>query len=436
MPKLTKRIVDAAAPASAQVLVWDSEVKGFGLRVTPAGAKAYILNYRDAAGHMRRYTIGKHGSPWTCEDARQKAVEVLRGLAVGVDPLEAKADRLTAETVADLVDMYLADGPADRPNKKARSWELDRGNLTRHVVPLIGRKPVKSLTADDVAKVQADIAAGKTAVDVKTKKQGRARVTGGKGTAARTVATISAMLSFAVRRKLIPSNPALGVVKFTGKKVERFLTEREVMALADGLAALEDEGGINAPMAAAIRLLTLTACRKSEIAGLRWEWVDFDRACLRLPDSKTGAKVVPLASAAVEMLRALPRTSPFVLPSTKTDGPIVGLQKAWVAVKARANALARQAAVDAGEPVSAAPDFTSLRMHDLRHSFASFAISSGVPLFVVGKVLGHKQASTTEIYAHLHDDPLRTATDSTGARIAGMISGRARASARKEQANG
>ena len=136
------------------------------------------------------------------------------------------------------------------------------------------------------------------------------------------------------------------------------------------------------------------------------------------------------------MLRALPRTSPFVLPATKTDGPIVGLQKAWVAVKARANALAIQAAVDAGEPVSTAPDFTSLRMHDLRHSFASFAVSSGVPLFVVGKVLGHKQASTTEIYAHLHDDPLRTATDSTGARIAGMISGRGRTSARKEQANG
>ena len=425
MPKLTKRIVDVAqAEGGKDRFLWDAEVKGFGLKVTAAGSKSYVLQYRNAEGRPRRYKIGAHGSPWTCDEARGKAVEILRGLSAGVDPLEAKAAVRTAETVADLVEMYLAEGPADRPNKKARSWELDRGNLTRHVVPLIGRKPIKSLTSDDVAKVQADVAAGRTAVDEKTGKHGRARVTGGKGTAARTVATISAMLSFAVRRKLIPVNPALGVVKFIGAKAERFLTERELGALMDGLTALEDDGGINAEMAAAIRLLALTACRKSEITGLRWDWIDFDGGCLRLPDSKTGAKVVPLASAALELLRELDppdRTSPFVLPSTKTEGHIVGLQKAWVAVKEHATAMARDAAIASGKPVGRAPNFTGLRLHDLRHSFASIAVSNGVPLFVIGKVLGHKQASTTEIYAHLHDDPLRTATDSTGARIAGMM---------------
>jgi len=226
------------------------------------------------------------------------------------------------------------------------------------------------------------------------------------------------MLSFAVRRKLISTNSALGVVKFTGQKVERFLTERELVALADGLASLEAEDRINASMAAAIRLLLLTACRKSEITRLQWAWVDVERACLRLPDSKTGAKVVPLAAAAVDLLSTLPRTSAFVLPSSKTDGPIVGLQKVWVEVKARSTELARQAATAAGKPATRAPDLTSLRLHDLRHSYASFAVSDGVPLFVIGKVLGHKQASTTEIYSHLHDDPLKAAVDRTGAKIA------------------
>ncbi len=422
MPKLTKKSVDAASadPAGKDAFLWDSDVKGFGLKVTPAGAKSYVLQYRTPEGRSRRYRIGAHGSPWTCEEARAKAGELLRRLADGIDPLEAKEERRTASTVADLVDLYLAEGPADRPNKKARSWELDRGNLTRHVLPLMGGKVVKGLTSTDVAKLQADIAAGKTAADVKTRKQGRARVTGGKGTAARTVATMSAMLSFAVRREIIGVNPAVGVEKFAGQQVHRFLTERETAALFDGLATLEDEGGINAAMAAAIRLLALTACRKSEITTLRWEWVDVDRSRLNLPDSKTGAKVVPLSAAAAALLADLPRTSPFVLPSTrtKTAGPITGLQKAWVAVKARATAVAQASAVEAGEPADRAPNLDKLRLHDLRHSFASFAVSDGVPLFVVGKVLGHKQASTTEIYAHLHDDPLKAAVDRTGERIA------------------
>jgi len=167
MPKLTKRVVDAAMPGAVQVLVWDTYLKGFGLRITPAGAKSYIVNYRDKAGRSRRYTVGKHGSPWTCDEARTKAAEVLRGLSVGIEPLAVKAAGKVVTTVSDLAELYLAEGPAERPNKKARSWDLDRGNLTRHVIPLIGGKPVKALTSADVAKLQADIAAGKTAADIK-----------------------------------------------------------------------------------------------------------------------------------------------------------------------------------------------------------------------------------------------------------------------------
>jgi integrase len=146
----------------------------------------------------------------------------------------------------------------------------------------------------------------------------------------------------------------------------------------------------------------LTGCRKSEILCLRWEWVDFDRGCLRLPDSKTGAKVVPLAAAAMELLSELPRTSTYVLPAAKGAGHHTGVQKDWERVRVRA-----------GLP--------GLRLHDLRHSFASFAVADGNTLFMVGKVLGHKQTRTTEVYAHLADDPLRAVADRTAARIAAAM---------------
>ena len=136
MPKLTKRVVDAAvAEAGAgQALLWDSEVKGFGLRITPAGVKSYVLNYRDNAGRWRRYTIGRHGSPWTTDEARGKALELLRGLAAGVDPLGAKAEGRSVVTIANLLELYLAEGPTEKPNKKASSWATDTSNLRRHVI--------------------------------------------------------------------------------------------------------------------------------------------------------------------------------------------------------------------------------------------------------------------------------------------------------------
>ncbi len=421
MPKLTKRIVDAAQPNKAQVFTWDSEVKGFGLRVTPAGAKSYVLSYRDPSGQTRRTTIGKHGSPWTCDEARTRAAELLRRLDGGVDPRTAKVERKTVTTVADLVELYLAEGPAERPNKKASSWETDSAALARHVLPLIGRQSVKSLSTADLQRLQADIAAGKTAVDEKTGKHGRARVTGGKGTATRALATVSAMLSFAVRRKLVTENVASGVQRFKGRTMERFLVEREVLALAEALAKMEEAVELSPVMANAIKLLMLTGCRKDEIRSLEWAWVDAERGCLRLPDSKTGAKVVPLAAAALAFLASLDRDTPYVLPSSRTDGHVVGVQKAWDGVRQRATEILRAQAEAERKPPSTASDLSTLRLHDLRHSYASFAVTDGAALFLVGKVLGHKQTRTTEIYAHAHDDPLRAVADRTGEKIAGMM---------------
>ena len=203
-------------------------------------------------------------------------------------------------------------------------------------------------------------------------------------------------------RKLILANPAKGVKLLKGGKRERFLSEAELARLADTLAAMEAEHGLSPTATAAIRLLLLSGCRKSEILSLRWEWVDAERGVLRLPDSKTGAKVVPLAATAVKLLAELPRRGDYVLPAATGPGHYTGLQKDWERVRARAG-------------------LAAVRVHDLRHSFASFAVADGNSLYLIGKVLGHRQARTTEIYAHLADDPIRAVADRTAARIAAAM---------------
>jgi integrase len=406
MPKITKRMVDAAAlpdTSAPDRFLWDTEVKGFGLRVKPSGVKSYVLKYR-MGSRTRRLTIGQHGPLWTPDEARRRALDLLRRVKDGSDPAVEKAEAREDLTIGALADLYLEEGSAAKPNKKASSWVTDRSNIERHIKPLLGRKLARSLTQADVAKFQADVATGKSKADVKTKKRGRAVVEGGRGTAARSLAVLGAMLQFAAGRKLIPANPAKGVPLLKGQKQERFLSEAEVAKLAEAVTGMEAERKLSATAAAAVRLLLLTGCRKSEILSLRWDWVDFERGYLRLPDSKTGAKVVPLAAAAMELLSALPRNFAYVLPAGKGPSHYTGLQKDWERVRVRA-----------GLP--------GVRLHDLRHSFASFAVADGNTLFMVGKVLGHKQARTTEVYAHLADDPLRAVADRTAARIAAAMKG-------------
>lgn len=409
MPKLSKRTVDAIRPdpAGCDVFVWDSgdgALKGFGVRMKPSGAASWLVQYRTKEGRTRRLAIGKLGV-LTPDEARAIASDKLKEVAKGGDPsADRHRARREALTIAELADFYLAEGPAAKPNKKASSWAADRSNIERHVKPLLGRKLAASLTHDDVVRFQRDVAAGRSRADIKTRKRGRAIVEGGPGTAARSLAVLGAMLEWAAHpdRRLIPANPAKGVKLLKGGKRERFLSEAELARLADILAAMAAEHRLSPTATAAIRLLLLSGCRKSEILSLRWEWVDVERGVLRLPDSKTGAKAVPLAAAAVKLLAGLPRNDAFVLPAAKGAGHYTGLQKDWERVRARAG-------------------LNGVRVHDLRHSFASFAVADGNSLYLIGKVLGHKQARTTEIYAHLADDPIRVVADRTAARIAAAM---------------
>ncbi len=435
MVKLTKRVVDAAEiPDSGQVFIWDDTVKGFGLRVSAGGAKSYILSYWTQEGRKRRFTIGRHGSPWTCDDARQRALELKRGLSEGVDPQDAKIEARDAMTVAQLWEFYSTEGRIARPNKKASSWDNDRTMFERHIIPLIGKRTVRSLTKTDIARMQADISAGKTAKDEKTGIRGRAIVRGGRSVASHAVVALRSAINLAMDVVGISDNPASQVERHKAKKRERFLSEVEVALIGEAIARMEDEVAISSEFAAAIRLLMLTGCRKNEILNLQWSWIDMQRGFIEFPDSKTGAKVTPLPPAAMEIIqeRWEYRTgNPYVLPSKVSarksiagqqrqkieHKPIVGLQKVWEEVRALATRIGQERATDAGKDPASAPDLSDVRIHDLRHSFASFAVASGNSLPVIGKILGHRQVATTAIYAHLHDDPVKQASEHTAHRI-------------------
>ena len=393
--RISKRTVDSLKPGG---LVWDSEVKGFGVRCQRT-AKTYVLKTR-IGGLQRWITIGRHGSPWTVEKARQEAVRLLGEKAAGRDPAEARDEAKRDPSVAELCDLYLAEGCAI---KKPSTITTDKSRIERHIKPLLGRKRVRAVTKGDMQRFLHDVASGKTATDERTGTRGRAIVKGGKGAATRTLGLLGGIFAFAVDRGLRPDNPARGVKRFKGRKSERFLSFAELTRLGETLIVMEREGE-NPSAIAAIRLLSLTGARKSEILTLEWEHVDFERACLRLTDSKTGAKVIPLGAPALELLALLPRLegNPHVLPGEKKGAHFVGLPRAWGRIKARAG-------------------LNDVRLHDLRHSFASVAAGAGDSLILIGALLGHRSQATTQRYAHLSDDPLRAAADRTSGRIAAAM---------------
>lgn len=401
--KISKRTVDSATVGVRDSFLWDTELKGFGLKVTPTGSRIYIVQYRTGGrgSPTRRFTIGKHGAPWTPEKAREEAKRLLGDIAYGNDPQSLKAAEKTAMTVNELCTLYLKDGCE---TKKASTVATDKGRIKRHIEPLLGRKRVKDLTPNDVRRFMTDIANGKTAATIKTGKHGLARVTGGKGTATRTVGLLGGILSFAVAEGVRSDNPVVGIKRYQDKKGERFLSPAEMMKLGEVLNSVEEIEVLAVP---AIRLLILTGCRKSEILSLRWSEVDFDFGCLRLSDSKTGQKIVTIGAPALHTLAGLSKQdgSDYVFPAMKGNKYYVGLPKAWERIR-------KQAGLE------------DVRLHDLRHSFASAGAGAGMGLQVVGKLLGHRDPKTTARYSHIADDPTRTAADRISRSIEEAMKGK------------
>jgi len=397
--RITKRSLDALNNPDKVTFFWDDSLKGFGIKVYPSGRISFVLQGR-VNGRLRRYTIGRYGAPWSPDQAREQALSFLSLMTQGIDPTEEKRAKRLEGSVSELIGQYL-DEVASR--KKPSTQEIERSVLERHVIPLIGNRRISEITKRDVGKLMTDIAKGKTAKDIKTGPRGRAIVKGGPGAANRTIAVLSTLMGYAIDLGLRTDNPTIGIKKFRLKSHDRYLNSEELDRLGNALDKVVREGA-NPFAIAAIRFLALTGCRKSEALTLQWNWIDWDHSLANLPDSKTNHKPLLLGNSAISLLKSLPKLedSPLVFPSAKGGLVPISISKVWNRVRNEA-------------------DLTDLRLHDLRHNFASTAVSSGQSLYVVGKLLGHTQSQTTQRYSHLAPDPMRDAADMVSKDLAGKL---------------
>jgi integrase len=385
---ITKRAVDAAKARKADSYLWDKELHGFGLKVTPAGSKVYLVQYQlgGRKGRTRRVTIGRHGEV-TPTFARAEAKRLLGEIAAGRDPAAERDKAKAGKSLALVLDQFMAEHV--KPKLKASTAREYERTIGLYIVPRLGRRPIAELTRQDIAKLHHELAS--------TPYQ-----------ANRTLALLSKFFNWAERHGLSPdgSNPCRHVEKYREGRRECFLSQTELGRLGDALREAEQDKTCSPWVIAAIRLLTLTGARRNEILTLEWEHVSEEHGCLMLPDSKTGRKAVRLSPPALALLQTIPRLdgNPFVICGERAGRHLVNIEKPWRRIRKAAQ-------------------LDDVRLHDLRHSFASVAASGGQSLVVIGKMLGHSQPATTARYAHLADDPVKAASDAVGRHIAAAMDG-------------
>jgi integrase len=401
--------VDVLVPANREYFVWDRDLKGFGLRVQPTGEKSYVVKYRAGSGRKaptRRVTLGRVGTI-TPDEARKLAKVKLGSVAHGLDPAAVKAAERGALTLKELADLFLSEHIEAK--RKPATASHYRDILQRMVVPELGTRQGQKVTTADLARLH-----------VRMKKRPYQ--------ANRMLAVVGSLFAFARKRKFVPDgfNPVRGIDKYPEKGRERFLSGQELARLGGAIREAETIGIpwqvdttkltakhvpreknrrtlIGKHAAAAIRLLIFTGARLREILHLRWEEVDLERGLLSLPDSKTGKKAIVLNAPAMTVLAGLPHVGTYVIAGkdagTEKERPRADLNKPWRSVAKRAGLVA-------------------LRIHDLRHTHASFGAGAGLGLPIIGKLLGHARPTTTQRYAHLDNDPLRRASEQIGVRLA------------------
>ncbi len=404
MPKITKRVIDAIAPlpGAPDTYVWDSELKGFGVRMMPSGVGSYVLKYRNLEGRQRKLALGRVGS-LTPDEARSLARRRLAEVDKGADPSAERKALRAAMTVAELCDLYLQDAEG---RVKPSTLAMDRSRVAVHVKPLLGSRIAAAVTSDDIERLQADIAAGKSA----TPRKGRGGVaTGGPGAASRTIGMLGTILEFGRRKKVLKENPARGVEKLSEGRQTRFLSEAEIGKLGDALRVMEAENASPTGIAA-IRFLLLTGCRRME--ALPVAWVDRKAKCLRLGDSKgirardVGNRVElrPVGTAALDVLDALPRFegTPWAFPAARGDGHFIGVPALLERVCTKAK-------------------LEGITVHVLRHSYAATAAGMGYSELTIAGLLGHRVAGVTARYAHVPDGALTAAADAVAGRIVELM---------------
>ena len=364
---------------------WDRELTGFGVRVYPTGSKVYIAQARGPEG-PKRVAVGRQGVIHA-EEARKRAALIISRIKAGEAPVPETLIPAGGPSVAELARRYLEEYVAVRC--KPRTAASTRAVVNKHLLPALGRLPLAAVERARVAELHQ-------------------RLYETPAIANAVFRTLSAMYKLAEGWGLVPEgvNPCRSLVKYPGRRRERFLTEAEFMRLGRLLDEVEEKGVASAPAVAAIRLLILTGCRRNEILTLRWEDVALGEAELWLHDMKTGARAVSLSPAAVKLLAGLPRLpdNPWVIPGRKPGSHLSSLDHVWRIIREQAG-------------------LEDVRIHDLRHSYASRALALGESLPMIGKLLGHRQIETTARYAHLARDSVKEAAERIASSIAADIMG-------------
>jgi len=411
MPKLTKRVIDAARAAKGEIFLWDDELPGFGLRVKASGAKSFLVQYRNANGRSRRLTLGRYGV-LTVEEGRREAKLALANVLKGFDPAETRKLERGAVTIEALCREYL--DKAERglvltrrgDAKSPTTLYVDKGRIERHIIPLIGKRTVKDLTSADVRRFQQNVISGKSAADIKTKTRGRAIVRGGRGTASRTMGLLGGIMSYAVGEGYRPDNPVHGIVRPKDRTREWRLDDAGYRRLGKCLAAAEASGE-SWQRVLASRAATLTGCRLDEIEGLLKTEVDSVGMALRLGKTKSGKSIRPVGSAVIAVLKAASTksNSKYVFPAiTSNVKHHRGLTR-WL------------------QKISA-KDIPGITSHGLRHSFSSTADDLGYSLPTIKALVGHARAGVTEGYIHKIDSALLAAADRIARHIDDAMTGR------------
>lgn len=404
--KLTRRGLAAIQPGSARTIYYDADLTGFALRVEPTGRQTYFVEYRPGAGGRnvakKRYTLGTT-QELTPEAARKQATDILAAVRLGGDPAATRKKERAVPRFSDFAISFLKD-EADR--LKPRTLANYKSYISKHLTPALGTLQIDKITTVDVAKLH--------------RKVGKTKPT----TANRLLEVIGSIFRHAALAGHVPkgTNPASGISAFREEGRERFLSPEELARLGNSLALAESEGFpwkpseskhvpknnqrtiIDRHACDAIRLLILTGLRMREVLNLQWEDIDFERGVALLRDSKTGRRHTVLSAPALALLSEREALGAYVIRGDTSDKPRADLNRPWRAIRAHAG-------------------LEDVRIHDLRHSYASVAAAGGVPLAIIGKMLGHAQAATTQRYAHLADDPLKAAADKVAHRIAAAMQG-------------
>lgn len=381
MPHLTKRSVEALPVKDRDYIVFDDEVSGFGVRILPSGKKSYLVQYR-SGGRTRRIAIGRHGTV-TADQARTRAKELLGAVAGGGNPAEDISRHRQAPTVAIVAERFFREHVLERC--KLSTQREYRRAIDLFIGPAIGPFKVVDVTRADIAQLHHKL---------------RDRPY----QANRVLGVLSKMFNLAEIWCLRPdgSNPCRHVHKYPERKRERFLSVAELTRLGNVLNEVETDGSESPHVVSAFRLFILTGCRLTKIQTLKWDYVV--PGYLALPDSKTGARRIPLPPAAEDVFRLLPRAegNPYVILGNVDGQHITDLQRPWRRIRKRAG-------------------LEDVRIHDLRHTYASQALAQGLDLTMVGKLLGHTQIQTTMRYAHLADDSVHQAARQVSSQLSQAI---------------